>query len=136
VKRISAPTFFRTIALVALFIGASGSLRLMFLASQHQKSVLLIILFNGWVLLPFIGLLAAVFKSGSWSAGARDTLYVLILFVTLASLLSYSGILTFGDVRPAFKFLMVPLLSWILIAVVLLAARLMARRHSDDRKIY
>jgi Na+-driven multidrug efflux pump len=134
VKRISAITFFRMIALLVIFIGATVSLRLMFLASQNQKSVLLITLFNGWVLSPFIGLLAAIVKSGSWSAGARSTLYVLILIITLASLLSYSGTLTFGEVKPAFKFLMVPLASWILIVIVLLAARSMSRRHSINGK--
>ena len=106
------------VALTVLLAGAIGSLVLMFNAGRNQKSILLIILFTGWVLSPFIGLVVAHVISKHWLVKTRITLYFLMIFITLASLIGYSGTLNVPGTKPAFKFLIVPLISWVLILII------------------
>jgi len=108
----------RIIALIALFVGAISSLVLMFNAGHNQKSILLILLFTGWVLSPFIGLFIADMISKHWLPKTRLAIYLLIIFITLASLIFYSGALNVSGTKPAFKFLVAPLISWFLILVI------------------
>jgi len=108
----------RIIALIALSVGAISSLVLMFNAGHNQKSILLILLFTGWVLSPFIGLFIADMISKHWLPKTRLAIYLLIIFITLASLIFYSGALNVSGTKPAFKFLIVPLISWVLILVI------------------
>ena len=90
----------------------------MFRAGHDQKSILLIVLFTGWVLSPFIALFIADMISKRWLTKTRFNTYLLIIFITLASLLFYSGALNVPGTKPAFKFLIVPLLSWVLILII------------------
>ncbi len=106
-------------ALIVVLVGAAGSLGLMFNAGRNQKSILLIALFTIWVLSPFIALLVANVISKHWSILTRMTLYFLMLFITLGSLISYSGALSPPGTKPAFKFLIVPLISWLLLVTVI-----------------
>ena len=106
-------------ALVVALAGAAGSLSFMFNAGRNQKSILLIALFTTWVLSPFIALLVANVISKRWSILMRGTLYFLTLFITLGSLVSYSGALSPPGTKPAFKFLIVPLISWLLLIIVI-----------------
>ena len=108
----------RIIALIILFAGAISSLVLMFNAGHNQKSILLILLFTGWVLSPFIGLFIADMISKHWLPKTRLAIFWLIIFITLASLIFYSGALNVSGTKPAFKFLIVPLISWVLILVI------------------
>jgi len=108
----------RIIALIILFAGAISSLVLMFNAGHNQKSILLILLFTGWVLSPFIGLFIADMISKHWLPKTRLAIYLLIIFITLASLIFYSGALNVSGTKPAFKFLVAPLISWFLILVI------------------
>ena len=108
----------RIIASIVLFAGAISSLVLMFYAGHNQKSILLILLFTGWVLSPFIGLFIADMISKHWLPKTRLAIYLLIIFITLASLIFYSGALNVSGTKPAFKFLIVPLISWVLILVI------------------
>jgi len=95
------------IALVLLFAGAAGSVGLMLRTGHNNKSVLLLALFTGWVLSPFIGLLVAGRPSGRWSLFMRSTYYIiLVLVLTLGSLIGYSGILSPPGTKPAFVFLL------------------------------
>jgi hypothetical protein len=117
-------SFTRMIALIIVIAGAAGSLYLMFKASSNQKSVFLIACFTAWVLSPFIALLIANVTSKRWSIPNRTTFYFLILFITIGSLVSYSGALSlFESKPPAFKFLIVPLISWLIIMVVIVISR-------------
>ena len=115
---------FRALALVAVMTGAAGSLGLMLSAGSRQRSLVLIGLFTGWVLSPFVALAWAGFVSKGWPSFARATLYGLMLLLTLVSLGMYDGILPMlPGSRPAAVFLVVPLGSWVLIAIAAFAAR-------------
>jgi uncharacterized membrane protein YhaH (DUF805 family) len=118
VKKLTGHNLLHTIALVALFVGAISSLVLMFNAGSDQKSILLIVLFTSWVLSPFIGLFIVDIISKRWLPKTHTTIYLLIIFITLASLIGYSGLLNVPGTKPAFKFLVVPLISWILILLI------------------
>jgi hypothetical protein len=45
--------------MIVAIVGAIGSLYFMFKTGRNQKSILLIVLFTGWVLSPFAGLFLA-----------------------------------------------------------------------------
>ena len=119
-------------ALIVLLIGAAGSLILMFNAGRNQNSILLIILFTGWVLSPFIALLIADVISMRWLIKTRVTIYFLMLFISLVSLLGYSGALNVPGTKPAFKFLIVPVISWVLILIIIPIAVSRSRRKSPE----
>jgi hypothetical protein len=130
-KKFLTSGIIRTIALVVVIIGAVCSLCLMFHAGRHTP-VLLLILFVGWVLSPFIGLLIANKISKHWSVPTRATIYCLMLVLTLVSLVSYSGALTPPGTRPAFIFLIVPLTSWLFILTVIPIARKLSRNSTKN----
>jgi len=117
-------------AQIVVSLGALGSLSLMFNAGRHTP-VLLLMLFVGWVLSPFIGLLIANKISKDWSAPTRVTIYSLMLFLTLVSLVIYSGALTPPETKPASIFLVVPLSSWLLIVTVIPIARRLSRNIAN-----
>jgi hypothetical protein len=116
----------RIIALTLLLVGSIGSLYFMFNVGRNQKSIILLLLFTGWVLSPFVGLLIANSSSNRWFA-MRKLIYWLMIVLPIASLAAYSGILLPPDVKPAFIFLVFPLASWL----VLLAAYLITRNISN-----
>jgi hypothetical protein len=103
---------------------------LMYNAGRNQSSILLIALFTIWVLSPFIGLLVANVISKHWPVLTRVTLYFLMLFITLGSLVSYNGAFDTPGTKTAFKFLMVPLVSWLLMLIVILVARRLSRKSN------
>src|SRR6266487_3198119 len=129
IKKFFTISILRTIAVVAVLCGAVGSLGLMFNAGRNQNSILLIALFTIWVLSPFIALLVANVISKRWSILTRVILYFLMLFITLGSLVSYSGTLSPPGTKPAFKFLIVPLISWLLMVIVIPLAASLSRRQ-------
>lgn len=109
---------FRALALVVVLAGAVGSLRLMFLAGSRQRSMVLVGLFTGWVLLPFAGLLWAGIVSKDWPSAHRGPLYGLMVILPLASLAMYGGLIPMPPgSRPAAVFLAVPFGSWVVMAV-------------------
>ena len=128
-KKLTSYNLLRIIALIVLFVGAIGSLVLMFNSGRNQKSIVLIVLFTGWVLSPFIALFIADMISKRWLNKIRLTIYLLILFITLASLLFYSAVLNVPGTKPAFKFLIVPLMSWVLILVIVPIKRKIANAN-------
>lgn len=129
-KKTHTLSLLRTVALVVLVAGAGVSLGLMLHTGRNNKSVLLLLLFAIWVLSPFIALLAANIVSRRWPVLARVTLYILTTILTLGSLVIYSGVLSPPGTKPAFVFLVVPLVSWIFIAIVIpIAARKLSRRN-------
>src|SRR3954451_6785353 len=117
----------RAAAMVALLAGAGGSLDFMLRVGHRNKSRILLMLFGIWVLSPFVLLLLTNLVSKPWAAATRATFYTVMLVVSLASLAIY-GYVAFGPPRatPAFAFLMVPLGSWLLIAI----APIVTRRRS------
>ena len=115
--------FMRIVALIVLLMGVIGSFCLVLYNGRNNKSILLISLFVLWVLSPFVAFLIADKVSIRWTDTIRKTLYIIILALTLVSLLSYSGLLIPAGTKTAFVFLVVPLISWVVIAIFLLIAR-------------
>lgn len=104
-------------AITALIVtGAILSLALMFYVGQRQRSILLIVLFTGWVLAPFAALVLAQVTSERRRL-RRARVRVLSIVITLASVAIY-GVVAFGPHRaqPARFFLVVPATSLLLIA--------------------
>ena len=113
----------RTVALVVLLLGVVGSFSLVLYNGRNNKSILLIALFVVWVLSPFIGLFITDKVSKSWIYITRKTLYIIMLILTVASLLSYSGVLSPAGTKTAFVFLVTPLISWVVISIFILITR-------------
>ena len=114
----------RALALVAVVIGAVGAVYFMLRVAHNQRSILLLVLFFGWDVAPFVALAWAIL-SPRWLPAGRVMVYITALVITVVSLVVYDRV-AFGPpiAQPASRFLMVPVLSWILIAAtVFLAAR-------------
>jgi hypothetical protein len=121
-------------ALVVL-AGAAGSLGMMFYAGRHQSSRILLVLFSIWVLSPFIGLVCATMVSNRWSIPTRATLVGVMLVLTLGSLAIYGVVaLGYAKMKVGFVFLVVPLASWLLIAIAVAMAEFISRRVSQTRR--
>jgi hypothetical protein len=119
---------FRAMVLGIVVAGALGSLDLTLKAGQNNKSFILVALFVAWVQSPFIAFIAANIASKRWSFPARVSLYTLTIFITLGSLVGYSGVVNFPRVKPAAVFLLIPLLSWILMVLVFLTINYRIKR--------
>jgi hypothetical protein len=118
----------RAAALIAVLVGAMGSVGLTLRAGHRNPSRLLQTLFALWVLSPF-GLLAlAIAVSKPWSVFARMKLYGVTLVLALGSLALY-GNTVFGPPRPkvAFVFVVMPPASCLL---MLIAAAVPHFRHA------
>jgi hypothetical protein len=120
----------RAAALLAALVGAAGSLGFMLNAGRRTPRFLLVI-FVFWVLSPFVVLVWAHMIAKRWSAVTRAALYIVMVAVTVGSLAIY------GDdaVRPrraqaAFVYVLVPPVSWLLIAIVVPTAAVISRRRS------
>jgi hypothetical protein len=112
-------------------IGAIFSLVMVIKGGQNNKSILLILLFIGWVLSPFITLIVTNRISERWPVLFRTILYSLTVIVTLGSFVAYGGILHPQGTKPAFVFLVVPLLWWLLIGIFFLMLFLSSRKGSQ-----
>ena len=108
----------RSLALGVATAGALGSLAFTLQAGGHNVSVILVLLFSVWVLSPYILLIIFCVRSGNWSARARISLYVIMILISLISLLFYGGLIFFSGAKPAFVFLVIPLISWIVCLTV------------------
>jgi ACR3 family arsenite efflux pump ArsB len=122
----------RATALIALLVGAVGSVGLTLHAGWRKDSPrLLLTLFAIWVLSPFVVLVLVNIVSKSWSVITRATLYSVMLVLTLASLAVYGDVaLGLPRAKTAFVFVVVPPASWLLIATVVSIAALISRGRS------
>jgi hypothetical protein len=126
----------RTVVLIALVVGAAGSLVFMFRAGQQTPRFLLT-LFTIWVLFPFAVLLWANMVSKRWSDLTRWTLYCVTLIIALGSAAIYGELI---HLRPAgsanaFLFVAVPPISLLFIAMAVMTATFIAgklSRRGDD----
>jgi hypothetical protein len=87
------------------------------------------LLFGIWVFSPFMGLAVAYIFSNRWPACTRNILYLLSMVLTIFSLIIYAGKWTPVGVKPAFVFLVLPLLSWLSLAVVIPLTVLRSQKH-------
>jgi hypothetical protein len=118
-------------ALVALLAGAAGSVAYMLRAGQRTPTFLLIIMI-AWVLAPLAALAWGTAVSRRWSVPIRWTLCALSLSLPAASVAIYGNMF---DVAPqgsanAFRFVMTPAASWLLIAFAVATAAVMSRKGS------
>jgi len=123
----------RAAALIALLVGAVGSVGLMlYVGRRKDSSRLLMALFTIWVLSPFVALGLVNIVSKGWSVITRATLYSVMLVLTLGSLGIY-GDVALGPVttKTTSIFVVVPPASWLLIAVVVSIAALISRSLSS-----
>ena len=129
-KISSNQNLLRTTALTVVLLGAVGSLYFMFNAGSNQKSVLLLALFTAWVLSPFVGLFVATKISNRWTVVTRSSLYLLMILLSIGSLVAYSGALTPSGTKPAFIFIVIPFVSWLLIVIVIPIVRRWSRNRN------
>ena len=118
----------RAAARIALLAGAAASLALMLRAGSHQRSVALILLFTGWVLSPFLALALANLRAGAWSSRVRTALFAAMIAVSALCVTMYAIHAVRGVMKAGFVYLFVPAMAWLLIAVVLGANAIAARR--------
>ena len=101
----------------------------MLFVGHRNQSVILMLIFAGWVLAPF-GALAWADRSPNFqTASLRTTLQVLMLLLALVSLTAYARV-AFGPPmpQPASVFLLVPAGSWLLIGFTVFLSRRVARQ--------
>lgn len=104
-------------------MGAAASLVFMFRTGRDNTSSILMVMFAGWIMLPFVGLAVAELKSKAWSLTRQATVQSLMLVLGVASPILYSGVIPMpGAARPAFIFLMFPLASWTAMGISLFVA--------------
>jgi hypothetical protein len=125
------PLLFRRLrdaALVALIVGAFGSIGLLLHAKRHPPP-LLVVLFVIWVLSPFVILVAAYVKSKRWAPSTQRTLYAVTVLVSVVSVAVYADdAVSHRTTHPAFVYVAVPPASWLFSAIVLSIAALKAKR--------
>src|SRR5262249_18327160 len=107
---------------LSLLAGAAGSISLMMRAGSNQRSILLILLFSGWVVSPFLGLALANMRIRSTTPVMRNALYGAMLGVTFISLSIYGLHSMFPAMKAGFISLVVPGACWVLIGVALATA--------------
>ncbi len=125
----------QTLSPFILAIGAIGSVILVSLAGQHSNQHFLQLLFDIWVFSPF-GIIILIKKfSKKWSTITQSLINFLILFLTVASLIIYTIVnINLPSSHLAFPFVVIPLLSWFIILIVFLIAKLMSRKFSNMKE--
>jgi ACR3 family arsenite efflux pump ArsB len=109
---------FRTLARIAVAVGAVGSIGLTLFVGHRNQSSLLVVLFVGWVLSPFIALGLMEVVSTRWSAASRTTLHGVMIVLALCSLAIYGIVAAGRPTGPRAAFLMVPFASFLVMAIV------------------
>lgn len=122
-----------TVAQVATVVGAAGSLALMLYVGRRNASAFLMVLFAGWVVAPFVGLGAAQTAAKAWPAFSRPALDWLTIAIALVSLALYTDVALRPRAQPAAMFLMVPVVSWVLMAIVIPVAQRISRKRTPGR---
>ncbi len=109
----------RTVGLIAVVVGAAGSVTMMLRTGSRNPSSVLMLMFAVWVLSPFVALALADAVSARWSATTRTAIHVMMLLLAAATLAAYAGLLAMpAGSKPAFPYLIVPLASWLLLGMI------------------
>lgn len=121
----------RVAARIAVAVGAAGSVAAMFWVGRHNSSLLVMTFFLVWVVVPFVALAVAHAVSPRWSEATRGALYGVTLTVAALSLAIY-GRIALGppQPKPAFWFLVFPVVSLVSIAIALGAGAFADRRQT------
>jgi hypothetical protein len=102
---------------------------LMMRAGSRQRSIVLLLLFTGWVLSPFIALALANVRARTWQPYMRTALYGAILGVTFVSISVYALSAMVPGLKAGFIYLVVPAACWLLIAMALATAALVSPKR-------
>ena len=123
------PSTFRAVAVTATVCGAVATLICVAKVGHRNSSLLLPLLFVLWDLSPFAAMLLLQVRSARWDSRARTRMYIATAFLSLVSAARYA-IVAFGPPRPriASTFLVVPLVSWLVIAILASMGRRFAGR--------
>jgi hypothetical protein len=116
------------IARGALLAGAAGSVALMLRAGSRQRSVILLLLFSGWVVSPFLALALANLRAPRWAPHMRAAIYTAMISVPCLALAIYGMDAAFGLGKAGFIYLVVPAGCWVVIGLTLGAAAALGRR--------
>jgi hypothetical protein len=115
----------RSAALYARWLGAAASLAFTLYAGRHNRSVLLVALFAGWVLLPYLGLIAADCSAARARRDIASAIHASAVLLALVPPAIYGVVSILAPGHTAtFAFLLVPAAVWLGIATLLIAARL------------
>lgn len=119
----------RGAALIALPVGAVGTVLLFFRAADHPPP-LLVVLFILWLLSPFALLGWMHLAATRWTAPTQTALHGVTLAIALASLAIYGNLLTItpAGAPKAAPFVVVAPASWLVIAIAVGAATRISRR--------
>ena len=121
--------------LVATVIGAIVSVASLFYVGarggNNIAQPVVMILIGLWVVSPFVILFLLHKLSASWSSTSRTTLYRLMLLIAVVSLVVYLSV-AIGPPRAkaAPPFVVVPPISWLIIAISLSVAAIAGRRRT------
>jgi len=127
-KKTLNNSFIGTGAVVVVLIGAIISAILTIKAGHKNASVVLPALFLIWVLSPFIMLLVANSKFKRYADSDRVIPYLLMIFLSIGSVIGYTGILSPVGAKAAAVFLIVPLISWVLIITGIVMMKIRGRK--------
>ena len=129
----------RTATLIAVLASAGASVCLMLHARGPHASPLLLVIMGTWVIAPFIALQLVDAVSKRWSVLTRTHVSGVRLVVALGSLAVYGDdALGHRTAQAAFVYVVVPLASWLLLAIVVWVAALRSGwqsrqdRHSSE----
>ncbi len=124
----------QTLTPIIIVIGAIGSVVLVSLAGQRSNQHFLQLLFDIWVLSPF-GIIILIKKfSKEWPTITQSMLNCMILFITVSSLIVYIIVNINPSTQLAFPFVIIPLLSWLMILIIILIAKLITRKISNEKE--
>jgi hypothetical protein len=121
----------RAAALAFALAGAAGAVGLTLYAGRHNNSLILRLIFVVWVLSPFVAAAWANVVSIRWPVLTRATLHVVTLVLALGSVAIY-GAVSFGLLKAKIGtiFLLVPVASWLLMAILVPLAAFLSGRLS------
>lgn len=126
------PAKFRKVSLIVCLIGAAVSIAL-FLVARQQAPILLVVLFVGWILAPFVALLFAHYLAKRWTSLTQNVLYCVILMVSAVSLAIYGyQVIWPRQSTPAFYWVAVPLASGLLAIIVVAIGVFSSRRKRSE----
>ncbi|MEP6915191.1 MAG: hypothetical protein ABJC89_06070 [Acidobacteriota bacterium] len=121
----------RAAALAAVVAGGLFSAGLMLWVGRRNSSWVLKGLFTIWDLSPFAALLLVDAASTRWSRVTRATLYAVMVATVAGSVAAYADVVLRPPASsPAFRFLITPAASWVLLALAVPVAAFVNRRTS------
>ena len=98
-------------------------------AASRQRSIVLIVLFAGWVLSPFIALALAGLRARHWHEYTRTALSGAALGVTFISVSVYTLSAIIPGTKAGFVYLVVPAACWLLIGMAFGTAALVSPKR-------